>query len=156
MRFVLSTATKMYLIIALIASISSVIITFLFLEAKRELLIENKQLQLMKIAATLESKVDNHYFAQEIARIASLPLTRDEKAIVSNQWLQPIVLEVTESFPGYGMGVYAKTLERTVAIGPEFNINWLQSVKRPEDVKVYETRQPFFCQMSNSADWDGK
>lgn len=156
MRFVLSTATKMYLIIALIASISSVVITFFFLEAKRELLIENKQLQLMKIAATLESKVDNHYFAQEIARIASLPLTRDEKAIVSNQWLQPIVLEVTESFPRYGVGVYAKTLERTVAIGPEFNTNWLQSVKRPEDVKVYETRQPFFCQMSNSADWDGR
>jgi signal transduction histidine kinase len=156
MRFVLSTATKMYLIIALIASISSVVITFFFLEAKRELLIENKQLQLVKIAATLERKVDNHFFAEEIARINALPLSRDEKAFISNQCLQPIVMDVAESFPGYGVGVYAKPLERIVAIGPEFNSNWLRTAKRSEEIPVYETKQPYFCQMSNSIGWHGK
>lgn len=156
MHFSIGTAAKTYIVLTVVATICSLVTTYFFLQEKEELLINKKQLQLLKIASTLERTIYTEFFIGELSRVDSLSVSQDEKAILINKWLQPMLIGVSNEYPDFGLGIYSKQVERIVAIGPEFDVKRLIKVVRPESLRVYETRQPEFSQFNNSTGWGGK
>ncbi len=156
MYFSIGTATKTYIILTVFATACSLVTTYLFLQEKEEGLIQKKQLQLLKISSALERNIDMQLFVTTIDDVDRLPIGQDEKAIILNKWLQPILLEISNKNPDYGLGIYSKQLERIIAIGPEFNEARLIKVVRPESRKIYQSREPEYSQFNNSTGWGGK
>lgn len=156
MYFSIGTATKTYMILTVFATACSLVTTYLFLQEKEDVLIQKKQLQLLKISSALERNIDMQLFVTAIDDVDRLPISQDEKAIILNKWLQPVLLELSNKNPDYGLGIYSRQLERIVAIGPEFNEARLIKVVRPESRKIYQSREPEYTQFNNSTGWGGK
>jgi len=156
MYFSVGTATKTYIILTIIATVCSLVTTYLFLEEKEDLLIHKKQLQLLRISSTLERNIDTESFINQVKNVDSRAISQKEKALILNDWLQPVLMNLAAENPDYGLGIYSKQLERIIAIGPEFDENRLIKVLRPESLKVYESRQPEYSQFTNSTGWGGK
>lgn len=149
-------ARRAYLIVTLIITMSTIFLTAYYLSEKKELLIKDKQLYLLKIAATLDRQLDKKELYLEVARLNALPLSQDEKALVINKYLQPMLMNISAEYPDCSLGIYAKGIERVVAVGPHFTTELLQyQVIRPESLKTYETQNPFFAIFTSSTGGDG-
>lgn len=148
-------ARRTYLIVTLIITISTLIFAAYYIIERKDSLIKEKKLYLLGIAATLDRQLDKKEFYLEVTRLNALPLSQDEKALILNKWLQPLLMKLSAEYPECGLGIYSKEIERVVAIGPYFEITLLKQVTRPESLKIYETKQPFFAQFKSSTGWHG-
>ena len=149
-------ARRTYLIVTLIITIFTLIFAAYYISEKKDSLIKDKELYLLGIAANLDRQFDKKEFYLEVTRLNALPLSQDEKAIILNKWLQPLLMKLSMQYPECGLGIYAKELERIVAIGPYFETQLLRKVTRAEALQIYETQQPVFTQFTGSTGWHGK
>lgn len=147
---------KTYLAITLVITFSTIVTMAVFIENKRTALIERKHLQLLRIASALERTLDSSLFAAEIEQVDALVLSQDEKAAIINRKFQPVLIAAAHEFPGSGLGIYARRLERVVAASPEIPASRLRQFSWPEALKVYETKQPVFAELEISSGWGGK
>lgn len=156
MYFSVGTAAKTYIILTVIATICSLVTTYLFLQEKEDLLLHKKQLQLLRISSELERNIEKESFTKQVTTVDNMAISGKEKALLINKWLQPVLMKLSAEYPDYGFGIYSKQLERIVAIGPEFDENRLIKVVRHESLKVYASRQPEYSRFNNSTGWGGK
>lgn len=149
-------AKRTYIIVTILFTVSALLFSFFYLTEKRDLLNREQQILMLTIAAELEQKIDNEAFNNEALQLNSLPISQEEKALWLNKRLQPLLTEVANKYPGYGVGIYSKQLERVVAIGPIFDPAMLVPVTRPEYTAVYQTGMPTFTRVNNSVGFYGK
>lgn len=84
-------------------------------DTKRSMLKE-KEIELAIIAATLKERVP--YSFQEILKMKNAQFASpEEKSRILTDYLQPIVDQVSQKYPGFGLGFYSLDLN-TVAIAP--------------------------------------
>ena len=156
MLFFVGTAAKTYALLTLFATLCTITVTYFFLLEKEDLLIDQKHLQLMTIATALDRAIDIHHLDEEIARVDALPISQKEKALLIKNWIQPILMDVSNEYPGLGLGIYLKQLEEIIAISPEFNDAYLEQVAMLSMTNVYETKRPLFTRFDNSTKWYGE
>jgi len=149
-------ARQTYLVVTALVTVMTLVIGYWFVETQRDLLTTNIQRNIFLIASELEQKFDNSRFHDKVAEVLALPISEDEMAVLLNQWLQPIVMEISRQHPDYGLGIYSRQIDRIVAIGPVFTPEMLVQVSRPESLRVYDTAAPVFAEFENSTDLQGK
>lgn len=119
-------------------------------------MLREKQLYLLGIAASVERQLDNHNFNVEVEKIDQLAISQQEKALLLNSWLQPLLMEISEKHPHYGMGIYSKKIDRILAIGPNYRPDLLFKVSNPIYLGSYETGDYSFNDIEKSVAFNGK
>lgn len=83
--------------------------------------------------------------------------TRDEQVKVLHSVLQPIVNDISPSFPEIGMGYYSMDLDATLAVIPERKPFTVRSSSHELPYfNIYRTGKPQFGQYDSSVGWNGK
>lgn len=71
-------------------------------------------------------------------------LSFEQRKLILNQKLQPVIDQITQAFPTYGAGYYSKELNSIIAFGPNFNQDELIDISTDSKARiVYETKQPY-------------
>lgn len=149
-------AWKTYLIVTLLITITTFIFALCYITERQNSLLKEKQLYLLGIAVTIERQFDIHEFNAEVEKIDQLAIGPQEKALILNAWLQPLLMEISSKYPEYGMGIYSKKIDRILAIGPNYRPDLLFQVTNPIYLGSYATRDYSFNEIGNSVAFNGK
>ncbi|KJS20557.1 MAG: hypothetical protein VR72_14240 [Clostridiaceae bacterium BRH_c20a] len=111
---------------------------------------------ILNIAAYLGQAV-NLSFSDILIREGAVGKPLEEQIAVINKNLQPIVNEVSNLFPGMGLGYYSIELDHIVAIAPNFNTDLLIQVPHSYSYfQSYESGKPEFGKSETSLGWFDK
>ena len=113
-------------------------------------MLKEKQLYLLGIAANIEQQIDTHHFNNEVEETNNLSITQQEKALLLNTWLQPLIMELSKKYPEYRMGIYSRKIDRILAIGPNYRPDLLFQVTNPIYLGSYETGDYSFNDIDSS------
>jgi signal transduction histidine kinase len=149
-------AKRAFIVLTLVISAIYFVCAYFYISEKRQYLIQEKYFDLLKKASYLEREVHSDILSVKLNEIGLLEATGEEKAQMLSQYYQPIIDEVCHKYRGYGFGLYAKEIDRRIAIGPNFSYALLTRTTNPATLKIYETGEPQFTEIPVSHGWEGK
>lgn len=96
---------KAYLIVSVVITIAAAAIAGYLIAEKKNVLITNKQIGLLKLASTLERKLNADDLTKDISRVNGLAINQAEKAAILNNLYEPLLLETAKENPEYDIGI---------------------------------------------------
>lgn len=151
--FPVTLNTRIYLILTIIITIPLLFFAYINAINIKQLLIYEKRETLAVISNTLEQRLSRSYDAI-LAEKNAQNLTSEEKRKVLNEYLQPIVNEVSAKYPGYGLGYYHPEF-KVLALAP-FNKNLIGVEAHPLSLKVYQNKTTTIAELDSGVTRDGK
>lgn len=140
---------RLYLIFIIIGSIVTVLFAYFVASNTKNTLISKEKLKLLTITTVLEQKLPLSY--EKILKSKNaLGATAEEKRRILNQYLQPVIDEVAQQYPGYSIGYYSPDLN-IIALHP-FNSESLGKEANAKALTLYNTKEMVidFYDSSNS------
>ncbi|WP_371381334.1 nitrogen regulation protein NR(II) [Sporomusa aerivorans] len=134
-----SIITRVYLLITIIITVPMIFFSIYWANETKHILLLEKEKQLFTIANLLITRFPDS-FDEIIEKHDALHLSDDEKRLLINSILQPIVAEVSAGWPDYYMGYYSCNLGR-VALAPTTELFGQKKIA-PGVLKAYQSRHP--------------
>lgn len=119
-------AQRAYVVITILMTIATIIVGTYYIVREQERIVHEQELRLFQAAVELALQIPKSQFDSKVKGVEALPITPEKKTTVMNDWLQPILQAQVDKHPGFGMGIYARGIDRIVAIGPDFDGKKLQ------------------------------
>lgn len=153
----LSFARRAYLIVTLLFVGAYFVCAHIYLEEKREILIQKRYLELFQAISNVERNFDINQFDAKVREVSALDVPQDEKVKILNQLYQPLLEEVSAQIPGGGIALYSVELDGIIAVDSNIVQEFLQSVHTPKILNGYD-EQKLENRKKDSGDdyWEGK
>ncbi|HWR43754.1 ATP-binding protein [Sporomusa sp.] len=144
-----TVATRTYLITTIFITLLMFILGWTYASETKGRIFAEKEKTLLYIVTTLEQKLPYSYERILLEENAQ-DLNAQEKVLILNKRLQPIINKVRESYPGYGMGY--GTFENRLAFYP-FKQEGLYAPLTSKVLKVYESKMIELVYNPTSHSW---
>ncbi|MED4454104.1 histidine kinase [Metabacillus fastidiosus] len=137
----LSIKRRIHLLVIIIISFTIIgMFSFHFFDYWN-VIVENEYKKTKSIAILLDTQLEGTY---EDLLADTSTLNKREKVRLLNKKLQPVINNVTKSFPEYGSGYYSKKLQSIVAFGPNFEAGELLDIQANSPARiVYKTKKSY-------------
>lgn len=146
---------RIYLILTAIITLLSMFFIYHYAMKQRQLLIQEKQTHLLKIANVIEQQLDNYELAHDIEQARALPGGDAERQQFLNRVYQPVMERISLEYPNTGLGIYLREIG-IVAITPNFDPDVLKKPFDPTYLTSYKTGRTEFLFSDSSVNWRGK
>ncbi|MEG6585284.1 ATP-binding protein [Dendrosporobacter sp. 1207_IL3150] len=111
-------ATRAYLLVTLVVTIPMILIVYFAAVQEKEMLISQYENQLLRASAILTRRLPNESFEKILSEEEALEFDNNDKKVILNKKLQPIVEKLNGIFPEFTLGYYSKDLNSIVALNP--------------------------------------
>ncbi|HWR08259.1 ATP-binding protein, partial [Sporomusa sp.] len=146
---------KFCLITSIILLVPLLSFGFYTAEQEKKYILLEKEEELRNITTLIERKITVN-FEDILAKENAYQLPDEQKALILNKYMQPIVDSISRVYPNYGIGIASRELARRVALAPGFSEDFItQPVYQNLVSKVYNYGEPDVFQVQ-SANWEQK
>jgi two-component system, sporulation sensor kinase E len=150
-----TTLGKLFFAIFSALTLITGIVAYYDTRNERDLLYLRTQTELLEVATRLDSQIPTT-FEQILADNKAQDLESAEQTKILNENLQPAVTAFSQQYPGVGLGIYSRQLDRNIAVGPVFDPSFLQKDTAPGALAIYETGKFTALHIQECILWDGK
>lgn len=148
-------ARNTYCLISLLVTFFAIGTAYYYVSEKREVLIEKKYLNLLKVVTSFERFINNGTLFLTFSEADKLPISSDKKAKIINESVQPFLEQYITQYPGYEFGIYADDIERTIAVGPTLNLEKLVVLKNAAISQAFDSSSLQFAEITMTEGWEG-
>jgi len=133
-----------------LAVVPLLLITIIDLYMMKQKFTESDKKDIAEVAHFLEKNF-NRTFKDILIEYNASNLPKNEQVKILNKELQPVINDLTQSFPGIGAGYYSRELDCIVAFGPKPTP--AKFISLPKDYpgrQVYVTGKPVYYEVSSN------
>ncbi|SHJ98303.1 PAS domain S-box protein [Propionispora hippei] len=149
-------AQQTYVVITILMTIATIIVGTYYIVREQDRIVHEQEFRLFQAAVELALQIPKSQFDNKIKEAEALPVAPEKRATVINDWLQPILQVQIERHPGFGMGIYARGIDRIVAIGPDFDDGKLQQGDETYFSSAYVSGKAQFSKFKRTLFFNGK